>query len=161
MTVGYDPRRPEVIADPYPIFHRLQSDDPAHWSDVLGGWVLTRYDDVRMALGDARLSADRITPFLSRRGARTDLAELARLVPLWAVFSDPPRHTRLRGLMNRAFTVRAVERLRPRIAAIIDELLDGIDGRDAIDVMRDFALSVAHHRDRRDARCGPGGAGSF
>jgi len=144
VTVRYDPRQPEVIADPYPLFRRLQSDDPAHWSDVLGGWVLTRYDDVRMALGDARLSADRITPFMSRRGAQTTpgLAELARLVPLWAVFSDPPRHTRLRGLMNRAFTTRAVERLRPRVEAIIDDLLDRIRGRETFDVMRDFAYPL-------------------
>lgn len=58
-TVDYDPRRPEIIADPYPAFAALRARDPVHWSDALGGWVLTRYDDVKAALTDPRLSADR------------------------------------------------------------------------------------------------------
>ena len=63
MVVDYDPRRPEEIADPFPTFARLRAADPVHWSDILGGWVLTRYRDVRAVLFDRRLSADRITPF--------------------------------------------------------------------------------------------------
>jgi cytochrome P450 len=63
MTIVYYPRLPEVIADPYPTFHRLQAEDPVHWSEPLGGWVLTRYADVRAALNEPRLSSDRITPF--------------------------------------------------------------------------------------------------
>ena len=46
-TVDYDPRRPEIIANPFPIFAELRERDPVHWSDVLGGWVLTRYRDVQ------------------------------------------------------------------------------------------------------------------
>jgi len=63
MRVDYDPRRPEIIADPFPIFARLRERDPVHWSERLGGWVLTRYRDVRMVLGDRRFSADRISPY--------------------------------------------------------------------------------------------------
>src|SRR5688500_8784199 len=143
MTLVYDPRLPEVIADPYPTFHRLQAEDPVHWSEPLGGWVLTRYADVRAALNDPRLSSDRITPFKSSgSGQRAGLGELLRLVGLWAVFTDPPVHTRLRGLMNLAFTSRAVERLRPRIEELIDELLEGVRGRGGMDVIRDFAYPL-------------------
>jgi cytochrome P450 len=144
MAIAYDPRLPEVIADPYPTFRRLQAEDPVHWSDVLGGWVLTRYGDVKAALNDARLSSDRITPFLRHQdGARRPgLGELGRIVGLWAVFTDPPKHTRLRSLMNTAFTTRAVERLRPRVVAIVDELLDGVRGRASMDIIRDFAYPL-------------------
>ncbi len=144
MTLVYDPRRADVIADPYPVFHRLQAEDPVHWSEVLGGWVLTRYADVKTALNDARLSSDRITPFLRHKaaGEATGLAELGRLIGLWAVFTDPPKHTRLRSLMNTAFTTRAVERLRPRIADIVASLLDRAAPRGTMDVIRDFAYPL-------------------
>lgn len=144
MTLAYDPRRADVIADPYPVFHRLQAEDPVHRSEVLGGWVLTRYADVKTALNDARLSSDRITPFLRHKagGESTGLAELGRLIGLWAVFTDPPTHTRLRSLMNTAFTTRAVERLRPRIAEIVASLLDRAAPRGTMDVIRDFAYPL-------------------
>jgi cytochrome P450 len=144
MSVLYDPRRPEFIADPYPVFHRLQAEDPVHWSGVLGGWVLTRDADVKAALNDGRLSSDRITPFLRHQAGdgRPGLGELGRLIGLWAVFTDPPRHTRLRALMNTAFTARAVERLRPRIAAIVAALLDEARVRGTMDVIRHFAYPL-------------------
>ena len=144
MSLAYDPRRPEVRADPYPVFHHLQAEDPVHWSEILGGWVLTRYDDVKGALSDPRLSSDRITPFVNHhaKDGGADLGELGRLVGLWAVFTDPPTHTRLRGLMNRAFTSRAVERLRPRIEEIVAELLGAVRPRGRMDIIRDFAYPL-------------------
>jgi len=144
MSLAYDPRRPEVLADPYPVLHQLQDEDPVHWSEILGGWVLTRYDDVKAALGDTRLSSDRITPFVNHyaKGRGGELGELGRLVGLWAVFTDPPTHTRLRGLMNRAFTSRAVEQLRPRIEEIVAELLGAVQPLGRMDVIRDFAYPL-------------------
>ncbi|MGH7278382.1 MAG: cytochrome P450 [Candidatus Rokuibacteriota bacterium] len=141
--VDYDPRRPEVVADPYPVLAALQREDPVHRSEILGGWVLTRYADVRSALNDPRLSADRITPFLRHQAhTGTDVAELGRLAGLWAVFTDPPRHTRLRGLLNKAFTSREVERVRPRVEAIVEELLDGVESAGRMDVIGDFAYPL-------------------
>jgi cytochrome P450 len=115
-----------------------------HWSEILGGWVLTRYDDVKAALGDPRMSSDRITPFVNHyaKGGRGELGELGRLVGLWAVFTDPPTHTRLRGLMNRAFTSRAVEQLRPRIEEIVADLLGAVQPSGRMDVIRDFAYPL-------------------
>src|SRR6266478_9096276 len=63
MPARYDPRRPDVIADPFPSYQVLRAEDPVHWSDSLGGWVLTRYDDVKNALLDRRLTDERIKPF--------------------------------------------------------------------------------------------------
>src|SRR5262249_60630043 len=131
------PSRPDVIADPYPAFHVLQAQDPAHWSDVLRGWVVTRYADVKTALHDRRLSSDRITPFVAHESVRQSahVKELGRIAGRWVVFNDPPAHTRLRGFINTAFTSRAVERLRPRIEAIVDALLAQVIDRGAMDVI--------------------------
>lgn len=144
MLVRYDPKSPDVIADPYPALRRLQTEDPVHRSEILGGWVLTRYADVRAGLADPRLSADRISPFVSHPSARArpEVKELGRFVGMWAVFTDPPRHTRLRGLLNTAFTSREVERLRPRIEELVNTLLDRVSGAGRMDVIRDFAYPL-------------------
>src|SRR5580700_7147193 len=119
---------PAVNADPFPIFRRLQDEDPVHWSDAVRGWNITRYDDVRAIALDREMSADRVRPFFEvlPNAEQRKLADLRHYLTLWAVFKDAPDHTRLRGLMNRAFTPRAVEALRPNIERIVDDLLDAI-----------------------------------
>ncbi|HEV8437708.1 MAG TPA: cytochrome P450 [Methylomirabilota bacterium] len=142
MAVAYDPKLPSVIADPYPVFCQLRDGEPLHRSHVLGGVVLTRYADVKACLNDPRLSSDRITPFVKRRRDgehAAELQELGRMLGLWAVFTDPPKHTQLRGLMNNAFTTRAVERLRPRVETLVAELITQVRGLGQMDLIRDFA----------------------
>ena len=152
MTVAYDPRLASVLANPYPVFRELQDTEPVHPSPILGGWVLTRYADVKACLTDARLSSDRITPFVQHRAGRGDAAArptdapaietLGQTLGLWAVFTDPPKHTHLRALMNRAFTPRAVERLRPRIEEIVGELVGRVHAHGRLDLIRDFAYPL-------------------
>ena len=129
MLEDFDPRTPSAVANPYAALRPYQADDPVHWSDRLGAWAVTGYEDVRQAFRDPRLSADRIRPFI--RQTSGTLAEIVKPLgdnlALWAVFNDPPDHTRLRGLMNKAFTSRAVERLRPKIAEVVSLLLDQIE----------------------------------
>jgi cytochrome P450 len=143
-SVDYDPRRPEHIADPFPIFARLRAEDPVHWSAILGGWVLTRYRDVRQVLNDPRFSADRITPFRDHLApdARAGVAELLKTLGLWAVFNDPPAHTRRRGLLNKAFTSRAVVALQPMIERIVDHLIARAAARGEMDLIADFAYPL-------------------
>jgi cytochrome P450 len=143
MPLACNFRDPGVIADPFPLFAYLRENDPLHWSDVLGGWVLTRHADVSAALSDSRLSADRITPFLEASPeARARNREIGGLLTHWAVFSDPPRHTRLRGLMNQGFSSRANQNIRPRVEARVDALLDRFEGRDEIDLLSEFAYPL-------------------
>lgn len=144
MSVAVDLRSSAVIADPYPVLHALRERDPVHWSDSLGGWVLTRYDDVRDAFRDKRFSSDRIRPFIERLHGedRALVDQLGKNLGYWAVFTDPPTHTRLRGLMNKAFTTRAIQGLRPNIQGIVDELLDNVADRGEMDVIRDFAYPL-------------------
>lgn len=112
------------LADPYPYYRMLRETDPVHWDQRRRGWLLTRYRDVERALRDeTHLSAEQGTPN-------------SMLV------SDPPRHTRLRSLVSKAFTPRRVRALAPRIQEITDDLLDQAAGRDTIDLIADFAYPL-------------------
>jgi cytochrome P450 len=142
----FDPQDPAFVRDPYPVLARLQDRAPVFWSERMGGWVATRYDDIRAAFRDPRLSSDRIRPFV--RQLKGELAEIVKPLgdnlALWAVFNDPPDHTRLRGLMNKAFTSRAVEQLRPNVAEIVNGLVDAIlaKGTGEFDFIKDFAYPL-------------------
>jgi cytochrome P450 len=114
----------DFLADPYPYYRTLRETDPVHFDELRQSWMLTRYDDVERALRDhAHFSAEQGPP-----GSM--------------LVSDPPRHTRLRTLVNKAFTPRTVRRLRPRIQAIVDDLLDAAAGRAEIDAIADFAYPL-------------------
>jgi len=107
----------EFFVDPYPTYEELRG-EPVRWEEELEGWVLTGYAEVAAALADPRVS---------RGGGPQDGDLLRRLLTRMMLFTDPPDHTRLRGLANRAFTPSRVEALRPRIAEIVDAQLAEID----------------------------------
>jgi cytochrome P450 len=140
----FDPGDAATRADPFPLFRRLREEDPVHWCDALAGWVLTCYDDCRQALNDPRLSAERLRPFFEHLPPprRAEVQGLEGTLGLWAVFVDPPDHTRLRRLLNRGFTSRAIDRLIPRIEDIVDGLLDTAAERGAMDFIADFAYPL-------------------
>jgi hypothetical protein len=116
---------PQVRADPYPLYERLRTEDPVHWDPFLHAWVVTRYADVVAVLHDVRFSAHRTpTPeHLTALGLGA-LSPIAQVMVRQMLFMDPPAHTRLRNLAAKAFTPRRVERLRPHIQDIVDDLLD-------------------------------------
>jgi len=140
----FNPFLPEFRADPYPFYRELRSADPVYFSPSLRGWILTRYDDAVSVLQDARFSVDRRQSNLFRRlqplrHLRPDFSEA---VTSSLLMVDPPRHTRLRRLVNKAFTPRVVENLRPRIGAVVDDLLDrAVPGRE-MDLIRDLAYPL-------------------
>ncbi|HEU4405581.1 MAG TPA: cytochrome P450 [Polyangiaceae bacterium] len=139
----FDPARPEVRADPFPVFRELREKSPVFFCEPLGGWMLTRYDDCVAALREPRLSSDRITPFIANLPPekREQMGELWRTLRSWTVFSDPPDHTRIRGLFNKAFTQRAIAHLRGRVEACVDELLARRPGGE-IELIGDFAYPL-------------------
>jgi cytochrome P450 len=127
MTAGvlFNPFVPSYRNNPYLQLGRLREGDPVHRDEVLQAWVLTRYEDCLRAMRDHEtFSSDSRTA----RGQLAEALEQQRLsTPLGDVYtvlgSDPPRHTRLRSLVNRAFTPRRVAELRPRIEEIARDLL--------------------------------------
>jgi len=135
---------PERIADPHSYFSVLREHDPVHWNEKYRAWFIHRYDDVLAALRDPRFSSERIGPAYARL---TDEQRVQRqptydILMDWLVFRDPPDHTRLRRLVSRAFTPRAVEAWRGRIAGVVDELIDDLSGQNQFDLIEDFAYPI-------------------
>jgi cytochrome P450 PksS len=131
---------PEFKADPYPFYARLRRKSPVCRARVpitRTAWLVTRYDDVVTVLRDPRFANDwspRVPWFLVR---------FARPITRGMLNRDAPDHTRLRTLVNKAFTPRLVERLRERIAALSEELLErAARNGPAFDLVRAYALPL-------------------
>jgi len=135
--VQFNPMDPEFVADPYPMYQRLQADDPVHHSP-LGFWVLTRYADVIASLRDPRLIKEPIAAFAAARFGMT----VPPGIGLSMLDRDPPDHTRLRGLVSKAFTPKALERLRPDIQQIVNTLLDKVERHGEMDLIDEFAYPL-------------------
>lgn len=140
---------PRTIADPYPRYHQLRAEDPVRWNKGVNAWILTRYSDVSAALRYDRLSAERITALTGLIGESggESARQFERTFLKMMLFSDPPDHTRLRSLANKAFTPRVVEQIRSHIQGIVKGLLDGVqpDGDrepGKIDVITDLAYPL-------------------
>jgi pimeloyl-[acyl-carrier protein] synthase len=132
---------PEILADPYPLYHRLRSMDPVCWDPFLHTWVVTRYEDVMTVL--QRFSA-KCTPSseqLVELGMQA-MSPIARVMGLQMLFLDPPEHSRIRGLAAKAFAPRQVEAMHSHIAQIVDDLLHALRGRRTIDLIADVALPL-------------------
>ena len=132
----FNPMDPEFIADPYPTYHRMRTADPVHQSPM-GFWVLTRYEDVVAALRDPRLAKEAIPAYVAARFGITIVG-----AGLSMLDRDPPDHTRLRGLVSKAFTPRVVEALRPNVQKIVDGLLDRVHDAGKMDLVEDFAYPL-------------------
>jgi cytochrome P450 len=134
----FNPLDPAFIRDPYPFYRRLREQEPLHRSP-LGFVVATRHADIAFLLRDRTLGK-RFRERMIRRLGPEALNETAyRGLELMMLTRDPPDHTRLRGLVTKAFTARRVEEMRPRIQALVDGLLDKLADRGEMDVIRDFA----------------------
>jgi cytochrome P450 len=127
---------PEVRADPWPFYARLREADPVHRRPD-GDWILTRYADCQGVLADPRCSSN---PAHESRPSEGSPARQAGSNLL--LFLDPPDHTRLRRLVSKAFTPRRVEELRPRIAELVDALLDEVDGEPTFNLLEALAFPL-------------------
>jgi cytochrome P450 len=133
--LGVNPIDPAFRTDPYPLLKRLRDYDPVNETPI-GLFRLTRYEDVIRMLKEVP------------SGVRMADGSVFGAVPLaggpgqFILQQDPPDHTRLRRLMNQAFTPRAIERLRPRVRSLVDELLDRVAAHGEMDVIADLALPV-------------------
>lgn len=133
-------------ADPYPTYCLLRAQDPVHWSPQWGGWLLTRYADVVAMLRDVQRFSNvgRMSSFLSQlpEQVRDELRPFEDHFKQGLINSDPPDHTRIRGLLNRAFTTRMVDAQRPEIELIVNGLLDDVLQKGEMDVIKDFAFQI-------------------
>jgi cytochrome P450 len=143
----------DIMQDPYGILEKLREEEPVReivWAHGAKVWLITRYEEIRALVNDPRISKD---------GRRlNELFALHSGLPMpedeppgvgfddelstHVLNSDPPRHTRLRSLVSKAFTVRQVERLRPRVEDVADRLLDAMEGQANVDMISAFAVRL-------------------
>src|SRR4028119_64132 len=140
----YDLFAPEALVNSYPLYKRMRSEDPVHYCEEGGYWILTRYRDVEAALRDERLSSDRTTLYINQLGSM-DVKEIQNFLDLTSkmmVERNPPDHTRLRKLANQGFTTRAIESWRDIIQNTTDRLLDKVQNHGGMDVVSDLAIPL-------------------
>jgi cytochrome P450 len=139
----FDVRDPAFLANPYPVFHRLRAAAPVFKAPT-GRWFVTRYDDTQQLLRDRRFGKDYSNPdALMTRFGPTALQEPA-VVELthMMLMRDPPDHTRLRGLVSKAFTARRIEAMRERVQHLTDTLLEKVIPLGRADLVRDLAFPL-------------------
>jgi cytochrome P450 len=135
---------PEFIADPYAVMHRMREEDPVYWSDAIGGWVMTGYDDIVVSFKDtAHFSNENrlgkamkyLTP--EKQANYKPFADHYATKSL--LHSDPPDHTRMKTLVTREFNVKVVEQMKPSIQKTVDGLIDAVLAKGEMDVVHEFA----------------------
>jgi cytochrome P450 len=141
--VSFDPFEPGFDAWPYDQYRRLREEDPVHRSDLLSGWLLTRYDDVTAVLRDATMSSDldraNPSPVIDLHRAR---AEQRHGDGMTLVLLDDPEHARVRKVLQPWFTARSIDRLRASIGARVDAAITELAPRGAMELVGDFAYPL-------------------
>ncbi len=141
--IAYTPNTSSFYTDPYPLYHELQERDPFHRSYADYGWVVSRYQTIETVLRDQRFSADdrkgrpwKMIHKMMLQAGRLEKDE--EFIPS-ILRLDPPDHTRLRKLVSKVFTPRAIQALRPQIENVVAQLLAAVQDADTIDIIRDVA----------------------
>jgi cytochrome P450 len=138
---------PEFLQDPYPLLQQMREQEPVYWSDSIGGWILTRYDDIMATFKD--------TESFSNEGRLGKAVEYlppekrAKYKPFedhyatkGLLHSDPPDHTRMRNVIVKDFTPNVVEQMRPNIQSVVNHLIEEAEKNGGMDVIPEFASAL-------------------
>jgi len=137
----FNPLSPDFIRDPYPHYERLRTTDPVH-VNAHGAFVASRHAEASLVLRDKRFGKDYVERTIRRYGPKIMDEPIFRSMSHWMLQQDPPDHTRLRGLVVKAFTARRVEDMRPRIQEVVDQTLDAVVENGHMDLIEDFAFRL-------------------
>ncbi len=140
--ISYNPFDPAIRANPYPTYARLRAEAPVYRSGSLGLTVVSRYDDVLCALKDPAAFSSRAMRDLFAQGAVAVNGEGSGIDGETLIGTDPPVHTRLRKIVNRAFTPRRIAGLEARIREVADELIARFEGRGKFELVSEFAAPL-------------------
>lgn len=139
-----DPHEPRFVQDPYAAYAALHAAGGVFFWENYGFWCVGGFETVNRLLRDRSLGRERPGGYrsLAAEGCRAHLAAFDRVEAGSLLELEAPAHTRLRGLVTRAFVSRQIERLRPRIEALSHELIDGFEDHGRIDLLPDFASPI-------------------
>ncbi len=140
--VSIDPRNEKFIQDPYRAYAFLHDVAPAFYWQEFGFWCLAGFDEVNIALRDRRLGRERPVEATQKTEDRDHLFDFDRVEAHSMLELEPPTHTRLRSLVNRAFVSRQIERLRPQVELLANELIDAFQPAGSVDLLPAFATAV-------------------
>jgi len=132
---------PDFLRDPYPIYAKLRAADPVHRLP-LGFLVLSRHQDITAVLRDKRFGKTFAERMELRNGPRIMEEPAFRSMSKWMMWVNPPDHTRLRGLVTKAFAARRIEDMRARIQHVVDETIDRLQPQGSADLIADFAFAL-------------------
>jgi cytochrome P450 len=140
----YDLNSAEFLRNPYPIYDELRINDPIHWSAENDYWIITRYADIVSNAQNNLLSSNRIAAHAGRMPiqAKEHFRPFFAAVGSWMLMIDPPDHTRLRGLVSKAFTPRVVENMRSLVQKLVDDMLASVREQGRMDIMTDLAIPL-------------------
>src|SRR6201992_2686363 len=136
----FNPLSPDFIRDPSPHYARMRAIDPLYRASE--SFVASRHAEVSLVMRDKRFGKDYVERTTRRYGPQAWAQPRFQSVRHWMLQQDPPDHTRLRGLVVKAFTARRVEDMRPRIQEIVDQTLDAIIPKGRMDLIEDFAFRL-------------------
>ncbi|HLF21529.1 MAG TPA: cytochrome P450 [Aestuariivirga sp.] len=145
-SVDLDPREPRFFQNPYPAYHAIRAALPVFKWEQYGYWCFARHDDVNALLRDRRFGRQIL--HVASRGELGWPETSTHLKPFYdferrsLLELEPPVHTRLRGLVNRSFLSRQVERLRPAIASLSNGLIDRFETKGEVDLLTEFATPI-------------------
>jgi cytochrome P450 len=143
LSVSQDPRDSGFVQDPYRFYAAMHRASPVFFWEEYGMWCVSGYDQVNALLRDRRLGREnRWGAPLNPVEGRRHLADFDRIESGSLLEREPPAHTRLRTLVNRAFVSRSVERLRPRIRGLANDLVDALPAGKAFDLLPGFATPI-------------------
>lgn len=137
--------RPDVQADPYPIYDLIREQEPVWWNAKLDSWLLLRHDDVLAGLSHPELlSSDRTNAFLNHLSDEdaARFGEWAAMRKRMMLYNDPPRHTKLRKPVKRGMSVRLSNQMRPKIQRVVTDLVDEVIERGECDGIQDLGYHL-------------------
>ena len=141
--VVFDPFSSDFFNAPYATYRRMRDEEPVYYSENYDFYALTRHADVVAAIKDSET-------FSSSRGVDLEMVQSGNPVPPLIIMMDPPEHRRMRNLVNKVFTPRAVERQRQLVVEQIDRFLAATNP-DEFDVVQDFSALFPGGSDHPDA----------
>lgn len=140
-------QRDDYAQDPHPVWERLRTSDPIHWSDGLQAWVVTSHAHVKEAGRHPCIGggADRARSHIARfsPAEQAELEPLAGFYARFMSYMNPPQHTEQRSFLSDSFTRRLVENLRPAVGQIVDDLIGQVLSKGRMDLLYDFAQPMS------------------
>jgi len=135
----------QYFQDPYPVLNDFLVNSPVFWSEKMSAWIVTPFDEVENGLHNEKLNASERMGKAAAHFSdadRLNYSVILEVLSNWLVFLDPPKHTRLRKLISKAFTPRTIAALEPKIELIVSQLLDAALEEDAFDLVTKLSFQL-------------------